>query len=80
MQIKSRHQMAGEDNRGRESSTQPTIPPPNPSQGTILTIASTTDRQVSIKGTSHSTSRWSSTGTSIPTVSNRHPNQYPTWP
>ena len=80
MQIKSRHQMAGEDNRGRESSTQPTIPPPNPSQGTILTIASTTDRQVSIKGTSHSTSRWSSTGTIIPTVTNLHPNQYPTWP
>ena len=70
--------MAGEDNRGRESSTQPTIPPQNPSQGKYLTIASTTDRQMSVKGTSHSTSRWTSTGTIIPTGSNYHPNQNPT--
>ena len=80
MQLKSRHQMAGEDNRGRGTSTQPAIPTQNPSQGTILTTASTPDRQALIKGTSHSTSRWSSTGTIIPTVSNLHPNQYPTWP
>ena len=49
--------MAGEENRGRDSSTQPTIPPQNPPQGTILTKASTTDPQVSIKGTLASTSR-----------------------